>query len=102
MAKIIFKVLFNIMKTLAQGLLLPINAIVANAFPSFSELISTFNYVLNNYLGRGLSYFFNILPVHTRHLILLYLTILITYYTISFTVHAILKVFTILKNIKVW
>ena len=37
-----------------------------------------------------------------RQIILLWLTILIAYYTISFTAHIILKIIDIIKRVKVW
>ena len=102
MARIIFKVFFNIMKTLANGLLVIVNPLVSNVFPSFSNMITTFNSYVNTYFTGGLNYFFHILPPNTRKFLLLYLGILVSYYTITISLHAILKVYTIIKNIKIW
>ena len=63
MAKIIFKVFFGIMKTIANGILAIINPLVANVFPSFTNMIATFNGYVNTYIGGGLNYFFHILPL---------------------------------------
>lgn len=102
MAKIIFKVFFGIMKTIANGLLVLINPLVANLFPNFSTMVYNFNLYINTYFTSALNYFFHILPPNARSLVLLYLTILVSYYTISITLHGILKVYTIIKNIKIW
>lgn len=102
MAKIIFKVFFAIIKTVANGILALVNPIVANVFPSFSSMVAQFNSYVDTYFTSGLNYFFHILPPNARNLIILYLTILLSYYTITITVHAILKVYTIIKNIKIW
>lgn len=102
MASAIFTVFFNIIKTLANVVLAPINLLVVNLFPSFSGLISTFNNALNLYVGNTLNYFFYILPPNARTFVLLYVGLLVSFYTISITTHAILKVYTLIKNIKIW
>lgn len=102
MAKAIFTVFFKIIKGLVNVILAPINLIVANLFPSFSTLISTFNSGVNTFLGNGLSFFLHILPPSCRTLILLWLTFLISYYSISLSIHAILKVYKLIKQIKIW
>ena len=102
MAKAIFKVFFKIIVTLTNVILTPINLLVANLFPDLGLILTRFNYVLNNYLGGGLAWFWSIIPPYCKSLIVLYLTILISYYTIMISVHAILKVYTIIKRIKIW
>lgn len=102
MAKAIFKVFFGIIETLVNVVLTPINLLIDGLFPSFAGLINNFNYVLNNYLGTGIRYFFSILPSGVRTMVLLYLSILVSYYTITISVHAILKLYTVIKNIKFW
>lgn len=102
MARAIFKVFFSIITALVNVVLLPINALVSNLLPDLSLIIGKFNYVLNNYIGGGLSWFFHILPTGVRSLILLYLVILISYYTISVAAHGILKVYHIIKKVKFW
>lgn len=102
MARAIFKVFFSIITALVNIVLIPINALVSNFLPDLSLIISKFNYVLNNYLGRGLSWFFHILPSGVRSLVLIYIVILISYYTITLTIHGILKVYHIIQKIKFW
>lgn len=102
MARAIFKVFFDVIVALTNVILTPINAIVSTLFPDLSSVIARFNYAISNYLGSGLAWFWSIIPTNCKSLIILYLTILISYYTISISVHAILKVYTIIKNIKIW
>ena len=102
MAKAIFNVLFKVIKTIANLLLTPINLIVSNLFPDFANLVNTFNTALNTFVTGTLNYFFHILPPNCRAFILLYFTVMVSYYTISISIHAILKVYTIIKNIKIW
>lgn len=102
MAKAIFKVFFKIIVSLTNVILTPINLIIANLFPDLSLILTKFNIACNQYLGSGLTWFWSIIPSSCKSLIIIYLTILISYYTISITIHVILKVYTIIKNIKIW
>lgn len=102
MAKALFSVFFKVIKGIATVILTPINALVSNLFPDFSNLIATFNTAVGTFLTGSLNYFFHILPPNCRTFVLLWLTLLIAFYTFSITAHAILKVYTIIKNIKIW
>lgn len=102
MAKALFSVLFKVIKGIATVVLTPINALVSNLFPDFSTLISTFNTAVGTFFTSSLNYFFHILPPNCRMFVLLWITLLIAFYTFSITAHAILKVYTIIKNIKIW
>lgn len=102
MAKAIFKVLLKFIKSIADTILLPINLLVANLLPDLSNLISTFNTAVTRFIGTNLAFFAHLLPPITKNLILVYLGFLITFYTITVTAHAILKVINIIKAIKIW
>lgn len=102
MAKAIFKVLFKVITSIVNTILIPINVLAKNLLPDFTNMIATFNYVLNNILGSAFTWFFSILPPNCRTFIILYLSFLISFYTVSITLHAILKVYTIIKRVKVW
>lgn len=102
MARAIFKVFFSIIVAITGAIVAPINALVVNLFPDLSNIINVINNILNNYVANGIAWFFNIIPSTARTLILLYLTILFGYYTISITIHGIIKAYEIIKKIKFW
>ena len=102
MAKSLFIVFFKIITTIVGSALSPINNLVTNLFPDFSNLISTFNYGVTNYIIPKLSYFSVLIPPNTRTFIVLYLTFLITYYSMSFTLHLIVKIFKVIQRVKFW
>ena len=102
MAKALFSVLFKVIKSIATLVLTPVNLLVSNLFPDLSNLISTFNNSVTLVITGSMNYFFHILPPLCRGFVLLWITLLIAFYTVSFTLHAILKVYTIIKNIKIW
>lgn len=102
MAKAIFNVFFGVIKSIISIILAPINLLVANLFPSLATIINSFNSAVSLYLGGGLSYFFNIIPPTSRTLILLWVSIMMGYYTFIFSYHAILLIIHIIKRIKIW
>lgn len=102
MAKIIFSVFFGIIKSVVGIMLTPINAIITGLFPGLGLIISTFNNSLVVVVGGTMSWFAYLLPPTTKQLILLWLSILVGYYTIVYSIHAILKIFSIIKTIKFW
>lgn len=100
-AQAIFNVLFGVIVGLANIFLAPINAIVSTFIPDLSSAINSFTSGLN-LVSSLFSYFSYLVPPNTRALIVLYLTFLISYYTISFSVHAIIRIVEIIKKVKVW
>lgn len=102
MAKAIFSVLLKFIKSVADLILTPVNALVVNLLPDLSSLISTFNAGVTQVIGPNLAFFGHLLPPNTRTLIIFYLGFLIVYFSISIGVHAILKIIHIIQRIKVW
>ena len=98
-----FSAILELCITLINIFLIPVDVIIANAFPDFSNMVTIFNTVVaEGYFARGLAYFGSILPANTRSLIVLYLMITLAFYTVSLSLHAIFKVFTMIQNIKFW
>ena len=105
MAKAIFKALLTFIANIVSVFLLPVNLLIDNAFPDFSTQITTFTTYLGRIVGRcadALNYFLYILPTSWVALIMIYLEVLIAIYTITISIHLILKVIDIIKRIKVW
>lgn len=102
MAKAIFNVFFKVIQTVLNIILLPINALIVNLFPDFSSMISSFNTAISTYVGPTIGYFSSLLPPTTKSLLIIYLTFLVSYYTISYSAHAIIKIFKIIQKIKFW
>ena len=105
MAKAIFKALLTLIFNVVSILLLPVNLLVQNAFPDFSSWITTFNNYLNiiaNQCYVYYQYFMYIFPSEWILLFRLYLLILIAKYTVSFSIHMIIKVIEIIKAVKIW
>lgn len=102
MGSALFNVLFKIMGTIVGVITAPISLILINFFPDFTSIITNFNNSVNTIVGGSLAFFSSLIPPITRGTILIYLGILVTYYTITIQVHLVLKVITIIKNVKIW
>lgn len=102
MINAIFNGLFKVLNFLLNIILTPINALVVNFFPDFNRMISSFTTAVDTYIGGGLAYFFSLLPEITRYVIVMYLTLLVGYYTLSVSLFAITKIWTLIQKIKVW
>lgn len=102
MIKLFFNILFSVISGFVTIVTSPINLLLNGVFPDFSHMISMFNNVVTNYIGGLLGYFSTILPTNTRSMVLIYLGLLITFYTITITAHFILKTIEIVKNVKFW
>lgn len=100
--KFLFVTLINFIVSIANVFLYPVNTAVSSAFPSFAQNITDFTSLCTRYLGSGLAYFFSMLPPNTRNLVLLYLSLLLICYTVSFSVHLITKIIQIIKQVKIW
>lgn len=94
--------ILNMITSVINIFLLPINALFENIFPDMTSAISTFNNFINTYVGGTLSYFFSILPPIFRSLLVIWFTFVIAYYTIYFTYTGVIKVWGIIQKIKFW
>lgn len=102
MASAIFNVFFKIMGTIVGIITTPLNLVLATLFPEFTTIIMNFNNGVTTLFGGSIGYFSSMLPPITRATILFYLFILINYYVVVLNAHLILKVITIIKNVKIW
>lgn len=102
MINAIFSGLFKVLNYLIDLILTPLNLLVSNIFPDFSQMIGSFTTAVDTYIGPTLSYFFSMLPDVTRYLLFIYLSLMIGYYTISVSAFAITKIWTLIQKIKVW
>ena len=82
--------------------LIPIDTLISNLFPSMTNAITTFTNFVNNVLGNNLVYFFHLLPPTFRSLLVIWFTLVIGYYSVYYTYLAIIKIFAIIQKIKFW
>lgn len=91
----------NLIVSIVNLVLTPINALVSNIFPDFTNLINVFNNGLNFFAQTG-AWIGTLIPPNTKAAIIVYLTFLVTYYTIVISVHTFTKVYILIQRIKFW
>lgn len=94
--------ILNLITTLLNIFLLPINLLFENLFPDMSGAITNFNLFLTDVLGDKLSFFFGILPPIFRNLLFIWFTFVVSYYTIHYTYLGTIKIFNVIRKIKFW
>lgn len=102
MIKAIINGLLKIIMLILNVFLLPINVLIENLFPDMTQAIGTFNTFVNTYVGGTFTYFFSILPPIFRGILVVWFTFLISYYTIYYTYHGLIKIWGIIQKIKFW
>lgn len=90
------------LKSIIDIVLTPINLLVDGLFPNMSNAISSFNTMLNSYVGNSLSWFFSFVPPITKSILLIALTFLIGYYTFIWSYSLIIKLWNVIQKIKLW
>lgn len=102
MIKALINGLLKLLLMILDIVLIPINLLIENVFPSMATAIQTFTNFINNVLGSNLAYFFHLFPPIFRSLLIIWFTFVISYYTIYYTYLGILKIWAIIQKIKFW
>ena len=101
MIQAIFKFLLNILATLVQVVVWPINQIIVNALPDLSDKITQVTNGFNT-LFSGIGWALGILPSSVLSVLIFIVSVEIIKHTISLSTHTLTKLWTILQKIKFW
>ena len=101
MIQAIFKFLLNILATLVQVVVWPINQIIVNALPDLSEKIQQVSNGFNS-LFSGIGWALGILPSSVLSVLIFIVSVEIIKHTIFLSTHTLTKLWTILQKIKFW
>lgn len=105
MANAIFKALLTFVANVIGVFLAPIDLIIVNAFPRLNHIVTSWNTQfqgLSSYLAHGIGYVINLLPADTARAVWLYLGVVLSIYTITISIHLIVKLLIIIRNVKFW
>ena len=91
-----------LLSIIVKVVLLPVDALFKILMPDFATMLSHFSNSLITLAGAPFSYFFNILPPITKTIIVFWLTLLISYYTILWTYRGIIMIPKVIHKIKFW
>lgn len=94
--------IFSLIGFIVDFVLFPINSLISMIFPNFSNAIQTFSEGLVSFVSFPISYFAYHIPPLTKSIILLYLAIMLGYYTILWTYRGIILIPTVINKIKFW
>lgn len=91
----------NLVATIIQVILIPVNLIITNALP---DLTSQINQVVNgiSQLFTGIGWALGLLPPGVLPVLVFIITIEICKHTIWANAHMIVKVWNVLQKIKFW
>lgn len=93
-----WNILFNVATTICNTIMAPINAIISQMFPDFSQLVADF-YVRVDSFTEPIIWAVNIIPPNTRAMLVFYVSMLIIFYTAVYGTHGIIKLIEIFKNL---
>lgn len=97
----LFEIIINMVATLIQLLVLPINVVISSVLPDFSDSILYITSMLTN-LMSAIVWPLSWLPNSFKTIYAIMLTIEIAKHTIFVSTHSLIKVWEILQKIKFW
>lgn len=101
MIKAILNVLINLVATIIQIICWPVNTIITNALPNFSDKIlsitNTFNSVFDS-----ITWAIGLIPAPILEVLLFILLVEIAKHTIFVSTHVLVKVWNVFQKIKFW
>ena len=94
--------LSSILAILLNIIITPIDALFKSIFPDFSNALVSFNNGISLLASAPIGFIMYHIPPITRTIILLYITIMIGYYSIIWVYRAIIVIPKVLNVIKFW
>lgn len=101
MFKALFKIIINLLATVIQIVVWPVNTVIANALPDLSDKILSVTNTLNTVFD-SITWGLGILPPVLIETLLFILLVEIAKHTIYISTHTLLQVWNILQKIKFW
>lgn len=101
MFKALFNIIINLLATVIQIAVLPINAIISSALPDLSDKITEVTNTLNSAF-TSISWALSLVPPQIISTLLFILTIEIAKHTIYVSTHTLIKVWNLFQKLKFW
>lgn len=101
MFKALFKIIIDLLATLIQIVVWPVNIVISNTLPDLSDKILSVTNTLNNVFD-SITWGLGILPSILVETLLFILLVEIAKHTIYVSTHTLIKVWNILQKIKFW
>lgn len=101
MFKLIFNGIINLLATVIQVIVWPINTIIVNFLPDLSSQISQVSSGIST-LFNGMGWALGFLPPGVLGVITFILTVEIAKHTIFVSTHTLIKVWNVFQKVKFW
>lgn len=101
MFKALFKIIIDLLATVIQIVVWPINTVISNTLPDLSDKILSVTNTLNSVFD-SITWGLGILPNILVETLLFILLVEIAKHTIYVSTHTLIKVWNILQKIKFW
>lgn len=101
MFKVLFDIILNLVATLLQIILSPLNAIISNAFPNISDIIvQTSSSLVGMFDGMGWA--IGLIPDSVKVVLITILGLEISKHSVYVMSHVIVKVWNLVQKLKFW
>lgn len=101
MVKALFKVILNLLASVIQIIVWPINTLITNTMPDLSSKILLVSNQLNS-IFDSITWALGLLPPIVIETLLFIVAIEIAKHTIYISTHTLIKVWNVLQKIKFW
>lgn len=101
MFQLLFKLILNLLATLLQIILAPLNVLISGALPDISSKIVEVTQSITSMVGN-ISWALGIIPVPVIAALLFIITLEIAKHSIYVLTHMLLKVWEVIQKIKFW
>lgn len=101
MFKALFKIIINLLATIIQLIVWPINQLISATLPDLTTKISDVNSTITN-VFNSMTWALGLLPPIVIETLLFIITIEIAKHTIYLSTHTLVKVWNVLQKIKFW
>ena len=101
MIKLLFNFIINLLATVIQIIVFPINALIANTLPDISDKIVQVTSFLSN-IFDNMTWALSIIPTPVLAVLTFIVTCEIAKHTIKVSTHSLIRVWTVLQKIKFW
>lgn len=101
MFRALFNIIINLLATIIQIIVWPVNTLITSTLPDISGKITSVTSTLNS-VFNSITWAVGLLPSIVVETLLFILTIEIAKHTIYISTHTLVKVWNVLQKIKFW
>ena len=101
MFKALFNIIINLLATVVQIVMYPLNAIITSTLPDLSDKLTEVGSAISN-MFSSISWALGLVPGYVIEVLLFIFTIEIAKHTIRISTHTLIKVWNLFQKLKFW